>query len=57
LNQNLLPAPGALSTPISPPINSTMRLQIASPRPLPPWRGQQILVQDSITGGRGAIRG
>ena len=37
-NQNRLPAPGALSTPMAPPIASTSRLQIASPRPVPPYR-------------------
>ena len=35
-NQNSLPSPGALSTPISPPISPTIRLLIASPRPVPP---------------------
>ena len=38
MNQNVLPLPGSLSTPISPPISSTSRLQIASPRPVPPKR-------------------
>ena len=32
------PRPGALSTQISPPIASTRRLEIASPRPVPPKR-------------------
>ena len=36
VNQNVLPTPGALSTPISPPISSTSCRQIASPRPVPP---------------------
>ena len=35
-NQNRLPTPGALSTPISPPIAPTSRLLIASPSPVPP---------------------
>ena len=30
------PRPGSLSTPMCPPINSTRRLQIARPRPVPP---------------------
>ena len=33
VNQNVLPLPGVLSTPIRPPISSTKRLQIASPKP------------------------
>ena len=33
VNQNVLPAPGSLSTPISPPISSTSRCEIARPRP------------------------
>ena len=38
-NQNVEPAPGVLSTPIRPPISSTRRLEIARPRPVPPyWR-------------------
>ena len=37
MNQNVLPAPGVLSTPIVPPIISTSRLEIASPRPVPPY--------------------
>ena len=35
-NQKLLPAPGALSTPISPPIISISRFEIARPNPVPP---------------------
>ena len=35
-NQNVDPAPGALSKPIDPPIMSTSRLQMARPRPVPP---------------------
>jgi hypothetical protein len=38
VNQNFEPSPTRLSTPIWPPINSTSRLQIASPRPVPPKR-------------------
>ena len=38
VNQNVLPSPGLLSTPISPPISSTSRCEIASPRPVPPYR-------------------
>ena len=37
-NQKQLPRPGALSTPISPPIASTMRREMARPRPVPPKR-------------------
>jgi len=37
-NQNRLPQPNVLSTPISPPISSTSCLQIANPSPLPPKR-------------------
>jgi hypothetical protein len=38
VKQKLLPCPGpALSTPIVPPISSTNRLLIASPRPVPPY--------------------
>lgn len=36
VNQNRLPWPGALSTPICPPIASVSERAIASPRPLPP---------------------
>ena len=36
LNQNVEPRPGALSTPIEPPICSISRRQMARPRPLPP---------------------
>ena len=38
VNQNVLPTPTSLSTPMSPPISATRRLQIASPRPVPPYR-------------------
>jgi hypothetical protein len=38
LNQNVEPSPTRLVTPICPPINSTRRLQIARPRPVPPKR-------------------
>ena len=38
VNQNRLPFPLALSTPISPPISSASIRAIASPRPVPPWR-------------------
>src|ERR1700721_4790658 len=37
VNQNLLPLPGSLSNPISPPSNSTNSLEIASPSPVPPY--------------------
>ena len=37
MNQNVLPLPGSLWTPISPPINSASCLEIASPRPVPPY--------------------
>ena len=37
VNQKVEPLPGSLSTPISPPICSTSCLQIASPRPVPPY--------------------
>ena len=36
-NQNVEPAPGVLSTPIRPPISSTSCLEIARPRPVPPY--------------------
>ena len=36
VNRKVLPCPGSLSTPISPPISSTSRRQIASPSPVPP---------------------
>ena len=36
VNQNVLPSPGTLVTPMSPPIAVTMRSLIASPRPVPP---------------------
>ena len=35
-NQNVEPLPGVESTPMRPPIRVMMRLQIASPRPVPP---------------------
>ena len=38
VNQKVLPWPSSLSAPISPPISSTSRLEIASPRPVPPYR-------------------
>ena len=37
VNQNLLPRPGSLSTPISPPIRPTSSFAIASPSPVPPY--------------------
>ena len=37
-NQKVAPRPGSESTPMLPPIRSTMRLQITSPRPVPPYR-------------------
>lgn len=37
-NQNVVPWPGTLRAPIVPPINRTIRRQIASPRPVPPKR-------------------
>lgn len=37
-SQNVLPAPGRLSTPTVPPIASASRRQMASPRPVPPYR-------------------
>ncbi len=38
-NQKVAPSPGVLSQPRVPPISSTMRLQMARPRPVPPyWR-------------------
>ena len=37
LNQNVEPLPGVLSTPIWPPIISTSCLEIARPRPVPPY--------------------
>ncbi len=36
--QKRLPCPGALSTPISPPMAPTRRRLIARPRPVPPCR-------------------
>ena len=38
MNQNVVPRPGSLSTPIAPPMASQRRLEIASPRPVPPYR-------------------
>ena len=38
VTQKRLPGPGVLSTPISPRMRATIRLQIASPSPLPPKR-------------------
>ena len=38
MNQNVLPRPGVLSSPISPPMSSTSRLEIARPSPVPPYR-------------------
>ena len=37
-NQKVEPSPSRLLTPTSPPISSTIRLQMASPRPVPPKR-------------------
>ena len=37
-NQKSVPRPVSEDTPMRPPINSTMRLQIARPRPVPPYR-------------------
>lgn len=37
VNQNRLPAPGELITPISPPCASTMSRAMDSPSPAPPW--------------------
>ncbi len=37
-NQKVEPRPGCDSTPMLPPIRSTMRLQITRPRPVPPYR-------------------
>ena len=36
VNQKVLPWPGSLSTPISPPMSSARRLLMARPRPVPP---------------------
>ena len=38
VNQNRLPTPFVLSTPISPPISWVSIRAIASPSPVPPWR-------------------
>ena len=37
-NQKVEPRPGCESTPMVPPIRSTMRLQMTRPRPVPPYR-------------------
>ena len=37
-NQKVLPWPGALSTPMRPPMSSTRRLLMESPSPVPPKR-------------------
>ena len=37
MKKNVLPTPGALSTPIVPPIISTSRLLMVRPRPVPPY--------------------
>ena len=37
MNQNVLPRPGVLSTPISPDISSIRRFEMARPRPVPPY--------------------
>ena len=37
VNQKVLPAPGSLSTPISPPIAATSWREMASPSPVPPY--------------------
>jgi hypothetical protein len=37
LNQNVLPMPGVLSAPASPPISCASFLVMASPRPVPPY--------------------
>src|ERR671932_633118 len=37
VNQNVAPWPGMLSTPISPCMSSTSRLEMLSPRPVPPY--------------------
>ena len=36
MNQNVLPWPSSLSTPMVPPISSTSRFEMASPSPVPP---------------------
>ena len=38
VNQNVVPTPGVLSTPMCPPSSSTIRREIARPRPVPPNR-------------------
>ena len=38
VNQNWLPWPNWLVTPISPPIRPTSRFEMARPRPVPPYR-------------------
>ena len=37
-NQTVVPWPGVLTRPMSPPIRATRRRPSASPRPVPPWR-------------------
>ena len=37
MDSGLAPAPGALSSVMRPPMRSMMRLEIASPRPVPPY--------------------
>ncbi len=37
VNQNMLPSPGLLLTPIVPPMSSTSRLETANPKPVPPY--------------------
>ena len=37
VNQKVLPSPGSLSTPTCPPISSVSRLEMARPRPVPPY--------------------
>lgn len=40
VNQKVLPRPGSLTTPISPPSSPTSALQMARPRPVPPKRSE-----------------
>ena len=37
MNQNVLPSPGTLRAPMSPPIAVTSWREIARPSPVPPW--------------------
>ena len=37
VNRNVLPSPGLLSTPMSPPISAERCLEMANPRPVPPY--------------------